>query len=64
MAKIKRPASSFIHRNIERVSLQVRIPQEIKDRAEAASKKHDTSLNLFTEAALLWYLEELERERD
>lgn len=55
----KRPAESYIKRNIEVVPIVVRIPETLKEESERMAAQLDTSMNRFVEAALRWYIVEL-----
>jgi predicted HicB family RNase H-like nuclease len=56
------PAEAYIKRGIELESLQVRVSAALKLKAEIAAEKLGTSLNRFTEAALNWYIKQLEKD--
>jgi predicted HicB family RNase H-like nuclease len=57
-----KPAAAYIHRGIEREALMTRVPPDLNNQVDLASGKLGTSKNLFVEAALRWYLEQLKKE--
>jgi predicted HicB family RNase H-like nuclease len=58
----REPAAAYIKRGVETVSMQTRISAELKHEAEMAADKLGTSLNRLNEAALIWYLKQLEKD--
>lgn len=59
--KIEKPAKAYLRRAQATEKLQLRIDVFLKLKAETEAKKLNTSINRLTEAALKWYLDELEK---
>jgi predicted HicB family RNase H-like nuclease len=56
---MRKPIESYIKRNVETQSMQVRVSAKLKFDAELTAKAMNTSLNRLVEAALEYYLEQL-----
>ena len=60
--KQRKPAERFIQRNLELVSLQTRVPIELKEEIDQVSEQLETSQARFVEAAVKWYIDALKKE--
>lgn len=60
MTKQKLPAEKYIKRKIETVAVVVRVSKNLVDKLEILADKHGTSKNRIYEAALEWYVKEIE----
>ncbi len=60
MKQQKLPAEKYIKRKIETVAVVVRIRKDLVETLEILADKHGTSKNRLYEAALEWYVKELE----
>lgn len=60
---VPKPARSYLKRHTPMAHLQLRVEAPLKKRARTKAKELDTSLNCFTEAAIRYYLDSLERKK-
>lgn len=60
---IPKPARSYLKRHTPMAHLQLRVEEPLKERARVKAQQLDTSLNCLTEAAIRYYLDQLERKK-
>lgn len=62
MNQNKYPAAAYLREKKPVAVIQARVPVSIKISAMRAARRHHTSLNKFTHAALDWYIMELKED--